>query len=92
MKDFEITIVERNGKGEAVCYADGTPKTKTFSSDSAYKIWEFWQRNGKKSERRWRGKKTKEKSAEKILAEINKVFTEEVKQKRRRTFDDGESA
>jgi len=90
-KDFEITIVQRNTKGELILDRNGSPLTKTFSSDNAYKIWEFWQRNGKRSERRWKGRKTKEKSAEKILAEINKDFAEEVQKKRRRTFDDGEA-
>lgn len=88
-KTFEIVILSRNAKGEVLLNKYGDPLAKSFASDNAYKIWEFWQRNGKRSERRWRGQKTKEKKPEKILEEINAVFAEEVQKKRRTTFDDG---
>lgn len=100
---FELVIVQRDTKGVPVLNESGTPKTKSFSTDSPYKLWEFWQRNGQRSERRFHDKKSDKKSGKKldkghtakpeeILELVNTEFAEEVQKRRRRTFDDGETS
>jgi len=42
---FEIELVVRNGLGDPICRSDGSPLTRRFESDSAYKVYEFFQKN-----------------------------------------------
>lgn len=89
-KTFEICVILRNAKGEAIMDAYGNPKKKSYASDSAYKIWEFWNQNGFRSRKSTGGKASA--NAEKILNYVNSSFAKEVIKKKRRSFDDGEKA
>lgn len=62
---FELVVAVRDSQG------NDTGKRKSYSSDSAYKIWEFWAKNV--GNIRTAGKKIKlptEKEADKILSTL----------------------
>lgn len=62
-KTFEIVVCLRNAKGEL------TGRKKSFSSDSANKIWEFWAKHcaGTKHHKKKKGNLPDKKTAENIL-------------------------
>jgi len=43
---FEITVLVRDSAGNVMHNADGVPKVKSFTHQSGYGVWEFWNRNG----------------------------------------------
>jgi len=62
-KRFEISVVIRD--------PDGNPLSRReFSSNSAYKIWEFYERNRGVSRKKKAGKVATAKQADKVLKEM----------------------
>jgi hypothetical protein len=85
---FEITVVQRNAKGNIKFNQFGEPLYRSFSSGDSYKIWEFWNRNGTQLSKR----KTRSagKNAEQILRQVNEDYAQRVVKRKRKQFDDGE--
>ncbi len=72
-KLFEIDLVIKDSQGNP------TNKRRSFSSDDASRIWEFWMRyQGKPKKRRRKTKAATAKEAEKLLKEIFQQETGEV--------------
>lgn len=57
-KDFTVSVCIRDHLGRA------TGRMKEFSTDSPYKLWEFWERNRSRPKRK---KKNKNKKAKPVV-------------------------
>lgn len=71
---FEISLVVRNSLGEEVRDGHGNLKRANFKSESAYAIWEFWQRNSvikPKGKKKKKNKKDKHTTKEVTITTLN---------------------
>jgi len=83
---YSISLIDRNSVGAP------TGGTLDFSTDSPYKLWEFYRKNFfPENKRASINKSTNSNFAEKYLKTSLDGFCEKVKSKKRPTFDDGES-
>lgn len=61
---FELTLILKNHKGEPLLESNGQIKKRNFKTNSAYKLFEFYQRNQNTSSR---NKKSKNKTSNQSL-------------------------
>ena len=89
---FEIVIIVRDRNGDPVLDPYGNPKKKLYSEETAYKLWETWNKNSvnvKKSKKRKETKAaTKPEEINRALKSID-TYVEKIKKKRKK-FDDEE--
>ena len=73
-KTFELKMCVRNYKGEPIISKGKlSGPTKTYATDSSYKLWQFWVRNiGLSYNKRKSNKAASKQEAEKILQQMNK--------------------
>ena len=79
---YEITVLVRDAQGNIIEDEFGNPKKKSFDSDSSYKIWEFWNRNGPQSKKRKKTKAATAKDAVKIVESLEDYAAKITSQKR----------
>lgn len=85
---FEITILDRDSQGNVIYNGEGVPKVKSFSADTAYKLWEFWNRNGTHLRRKVKAAKASE--ALSILEEVNTSYAAKIKKRKRKVEEEDE--
>lgn len=84
---FEIVLIMRDQNGNPILDGAGNIRKKSFETDSASKLSDFWNKNSYKRKRK--SKAANKKQVKTALAEIDKYIHKRDKRKEKKArFDD----